>query len=61
MGNDNVEVQMAEGEGHAFFNFQPWVDITLTAADRFLQKLGYLEGNPTLPAAPGGEKLIEQP
>ena len=35
---------MAEGEGHAFFNDQPWADITLTAVDRFLKKLGYLKG-----------------
>lgn len=60
MGNDNVDFQMAEGEGHAFFNSQPWADITLTAADRFLKGLGCLEGEPTLSAAPDSEKLIVQ-
>lgn len=61
MGNDNVDFQKAEGEGHAFFNYQPWADLTLTAADRFLKKLGYLKGKPTLPASPHGERLIVQP
>ncbi|MCX8213871.1 MAG: hypothetical protein OTJ97_05090, partial [SAR202 cluster bacterium] len=53
-----IEVQMAEGEGHGFFNHQPWADLTLTAADEFLKKLGLLEGKPTLPAPEGGPKLV---
>lgn len=53
-----IEVQMAEGEGHGFFNHQPWADLTLTAADEFLKKLGLLEGKPTLPAPEGGQKLV---
>jgi len=61
MGNDKVDVQMPEGEGHAFFHHNPWADIALTAVDRFSKKLGYLEGEPTLPALPIGEKLIVQP
>lgn len=61
MGNDKVDFQMAKGEGHAFFNFQPWADITLADADRILKRLGYLEGESTLPAAPDGERLTERP
>ena len=57
----NVEVQYAEGQGHAFFNSQPWADLTLAAADRFLAKLGFLEGEPTLAAPATGEKLIPKP
>lgn len=57
----NVEVQYAEGRGHAFFNSQPWADLTLAAADRFLTKLGFLEGEPTLAAPKTGEKLIPKP
>lgn len=57
----NVEVQYAEGQGHAFFNSQPWADLTLAAADRFLTKLGFLEGEPTLAAPATGEKLIPKP
>ena len=57
----NVEVQYAEGQGHAFFNSQLWADLTLAAADRFLTKLGFLEGEPTLPVPATGEKLIPKP
>lgn len=53
-----IEVQIAEGEGHAFFNRQPWADLTLVAADRFLNKLGLLKGEPTLPKPASGEKLV---
>ncbi len=52
-----IEVQIAEGQNHAFFNNQPWADLTLVAADEFLQKQGLLKGTPTLPKPPGGEKL----
>jgi acetyl esterase/lipase len=53
-----IEVQIAEGKGHAFFNSQPWADLTLVAADRFLNELGFLKGEPTLPAPESGEKLV---
>lgn len=61
LGNRSVEFHIAEGEKHAFFNHQPWRDITLAAADRFLVNLGYLEGEPTLPAPENGEVLVKQP
>ena len=52
----SVEVHIAKGEGHSFFTKQPWRDLTLLAADEFLQKQGLLKGEPTL-TAPEGKKL----
>ena len=61
IGISTVEMQIAEGEGHAFFNGQPWADLTLIGADRFLKKLGFIKGKPTLLAPKTGEKLIVRP
>jgi arylsulfatase A-like enzyme/acetyl esterase/lipase len=44
-----IDYRIAEGQSHAFFNKQPWADVTIAAADRFLVKHGYLQGEPTLP------------
>ncbi len=55
--SDSVEVRIANGQGHGFFNRQPWTDVTLIEADRFLTALGYLEGDPTLIMPKTGEKL----
>ena len=43
-----VELEIVEGEKHAFFNSQPCAGLTLVSADRFLAGLGFLEGEPTL-------------
>ena len=56
--NHSVETQIAEGQKHAFFNSQPWADATLIAADKFLNKLGFIEGEPTLKT---DAKLIARP
>ncbi|MHC4997073.1 MAG: alpha/beta hydrolase family protein, partial [Planctomycetota bacterium] len=61
LGITSVELQIAEGQTHAFFNKQPWKNVTLIAADRFLSKLGYLEGAPTLSMPKSGEKLVAKP
>ena len=53
-----IEVEIAQGQGHAFFNRQPWADLTLVAADKFLKGLGFLKGEPTLPMPANGEKLV---
>jgi acetyl esterase/lipase len=37
-----------EGQGHGFFNREPWRARTLIEADRFLASLGWLVGPPTL-------------
>lgn len=52
-----IEVRIAKGQKHAFFNKQPWRDLTILAADEFLQKLGLLEGNSTLSSPIDGQKL----
>lgn len=54
---DSVDFRIADGQDHGFFNKQPWADITLIAADRFLRDLGYLEGDPTLAVSKTGETL----
>ncbi len=48
VGVDHVEFWAAEGQGHSFFNGGVWKPRTLIAADRFLNKLGLIEGEPTL-------------
>ena len=55
--SDSIEVRIANGQSHGFFNRQPWTDVTLIEADRFLTALGYLEGDPTLIMPKTGEKL----
>jgi acetyl esterase len=57
LGIESVDVQIAEGMGHGFFNSQPWADLTLVAADRFLKTHGLIKGEPTLDAPKTGEKL----
>lgn len=59
-GIETVEVWHAEGQTHAFFNKQPWLDVTITEADRFLNRLGLIEGKPTLPIPQSGEKVTKQ-
>lgn len=46
-----VEMELAEGEVHGFFNEGPWRKRTLHRADRFLASLGYLHGPPTFEAS----------
>ena len=52
---------MAEGEKHAFFNRAPWKDVTLVEADRFLTKLGFLKGKPTLEVSVSEARLDRVP
>ena len=57
--NDSIEWWTAEGQSHAFFNKQPWKDLTIIAADQFLKKHGLIEGEVTLPAPENAETLIK--
>ncbi|MDB4338470.1 alpha/beta hydrolase [Rubripirellula sp.] len=57
LGVTSVQMKIAQGQTHAFFNKQPWKDITLIAADQFLTELGYLQGKPTLSMPKTGEML----
>ncbi len=61
LGNTTTELWLAEGEKHSFFNKQPWQDVTLAAADKFLVERGLLKGQCTLTPPAGGEKLIKAP
>lgn len=42
----------AAGQGHGFFNKEPWTSKTLYLADEFLVAHGYTQGKPTLTTAP---------
>ncbi len=58
MGNTTIDEQIATGQGHSFFNNDPWQTVTLLAADRFLIGQGLLSGEPTLSPPPAGETLV---
>jgi acetyl esterase len=60
LGIKSMDLWIAEGQTHAFFNREPWADITLAAADEFLTNLSFLEGKPTLAAPKTGEKLVKR-
>ena len=57
LGIKSTDLRIAEGMGHAFFNRQPWADITLIAADKFLKEHDFIEGEPTLAMPKSGEQL----
>ncbi|MDA7916464.1 alpha/beta hydrolase [Verrucomicrobia bacterium] len=57
MGIKGMDMMIAEGQGHGFFNRQPWADLTLIAADKFLKKHGLIKGEPTLAVSKNGETL----
>ncbi|MDF1825401.1 MAG: alpha/beta hydrolase [Verrucomicrobiales bacterium] len=60
LGNTSMELHLAEGQGHSFFNKEPWKTVTLLAADRFLIKEGLLSGEPTLDSPETGEALLHE-
>jgi len=57
---DRIHLWLAEGESHAFFNKQPWKDLVIIEADRFLVSLGLLKGEPTLKLATDGPRLTQK-
>jgi len=61
LGTKTIDLQIAPGQAHSFFNFEPWRTVTLIAADLFLVKHGLLTGKPTLTMPASGEKLVEAP
>lgn len=61
LGTETIDLRIAPGQTHSFFNKEPWRTVTLIAADRFLAKQGLLAGEPTLQAPATGEKLIPAP
>lgn len=56
-GIKNVQVQLAAGQPHGFFNKEPWQTVTLISTDRFLVQQGLLSGSPTLAPPLTGERL----
>ena len=59
LGIKSVDVRIAKNQNHAFFNRQPWADLTLIAADQFLRKLKLVEGEPTLSPPESGKTLSQ--
>jgi len=58
-GCSSIDLRLAEGEQHGFFNKDPWQSVTLIAADRFLAGLGLIKGEPTLPVPQGAGTLVK--
>jgi len=56
-----IELNIAPGQSHSFFNKGPWQTVTLIAADKFLVKQGLLQGEPTKTMPATGETLIPTP
>lgn len=61
VGVKSIELHIAEGQSHSFFNKEPWRTVTLIEADKFLVKHDLLTGEPTLKLPPSGEKLVAAP
>jgi len=61
LGAKDLDLRIAQGQKHSFFNKDPWRTVTLIEADKFLAKHGLLTGAPTLQAPATGEKLIPAP
>jgi acetyl esterase/lipase len=61
LGTKSIELHIAEGKPHGFFNTEPWRTVTLIEADKFLVKQGLLTGEPTLKMPDSGEKLVSEP
>jgi len=61
LGTKTIDLQIAQGQTHSFFNKEPWRTITLIAADKFLVKNGFLTGEPILKAPATGENLVPAP
>ena len=58
LGVETIDLRIAKGQPHGFFNSPPWRIVTLIAADDFLVKNGLLTGEPSLTMPPSGEKLV---
>ena len=55
---DRIHLWLAEDAGHSFFGKNPWKDLVLIEADRFLVSQGLLEGQPNLQRPVNGKKLM---
>jgi acetyl esterase len=60
LGAKNIEVRIAQGEGHGFVsNNIDWETITYIEIDRFLVKQGFITGEPTLAMPDDEKKFVE--
>ncbi len=55
-----AELWTAAGQGHSFFNRQPWLELTAQKADEFLVSLGYLKGAATIKLPEGAPVLVRK-
>ncbi len=60
LGNTEIQVMLAEGQPHGFFNKDPWRTRTLIEADRFLARLGLISGEPGKSPPEGVAKLVPE-
>ncbi len=58
LGVEGIDLRIAPGQPHSFFNKEPWRTVTLIAADEFLVKHGLLAGKPTLTLPTTGKELV---
>jgi len=56
-----VQLWIAEGQVHAFFNKPPWKESTLFLTDRFLVEKGYLQGEPVIEMPKEGKMELYLP
>lgn len=61
LGAKTIELHIAKGQPHGFFNRPQWRTVSLIAADEFFVKHGLLTGEPTLKMPASGEKLVPAP
>ena len=61
LGTKTIDLRIAPGQPHSFFNKDPWRTLTLIEADKFLVQQGLLSGEGTLKAPASGEKLVPAP
>ena len=62
LGTKSIELQIAPGEDHGYFNHsKQWEILTLIAVDHFLVKNGFLTGEPPLKMPDSGIHFVPAP
>ncbi len=61
LGTKSIDLRIAPGQPHGFFNKEPWQSVTIVAADQFLVKQGLLSGQATRDVKAGSPKLVKSP
>jgi acetyl esterase/lipase len=56
----DVELWLAPDQPHGFFNEAPWLEVTTERLDRYLTRLGYLSGEPTIVLPANAPSLNQQ-